>query len=553
METERPLVRRLPLDGPAEGEPVTMVAPSAVAAPEPEPVAAPSPPAAPAHRRWLWAGLEIVTSIVAALALPLWARTIRVDPLDRIGQVSGLAAIGLRYAVAAAVLLGLLLLAHRFLPVRHRPLVTRLGCTAVAGLATGLIAGGIVVALRDTPWALWVGDGDYRQVLIWIRMINEGQPIPHHYPPLIMYIIGGWGGVTGMPLAYALKDIQIVGTALFGPAAYLAWRLVLRPGWALGVGVVAMMPFVEPVKPYPQITLVMLVPVVIAFLQRIRRASELSLGRSALVGVVFGAGIGLQFLLYSGWFVWMAPGVALAFLVITPWRTALRRALLIAGTALATFTVVGWVHLQGLFSATGGINDAYFYADTYTDPAYIAMWRNDRPGGFASEWPPLGELGGVGVFTILLTIGLAVAIWLGWRRTAVIVLVSTAAGAWLIRMWLASEMYGSGLVRLYPRTTMIILYGLLILTGLAVMYAVDLVRRWNASRVEPLSLPSAVPAGLMLIPLVFFFAVAGSATADRYMPNESKDRTGYFSWIAQKQRLLDGTCPKYGKVHDLCR
>jgi galactan 5-O-arabinofuranosyltransferase len=329
---------------------------------------------------------------------------------------------------------------------------------------------------------------------------------------------------------------------------------VLRPGWALGIGVVAMLPFVEPVKPYPQITLVMLVPVLIAFYQRIRRAAELTRVRAVAIGALFGVGLGLLFLLYSGWFVWIAPSAVLVALLLTPWRTGLRPALLLVGTTTAVFIAISWVHLSGLFGGNGGVSDNYFYFDNDTEPTYFAMWRNDRPADVGSVWPPTGELGGVGLFTILLTVGLGVAIWFGWRRTAVIGLVSAAAGAWMIRMWLASEMYETQLVRLYPRTTMVILYCMLLLTGFGVMYAVEAARRWFAARsLAGPSVGAAVPAGLLLLPLVFFFASAGSATANRYLPNEDLEHSGFFSWYAHKPQLPDGTCSYYGQRHGICR
>ena len=94
-----------------------------------------------------------------------------------------------------------------------------------------------------------------------------------------------------------------------------------------------------------------------------------------------------------------------------------------------TFVAVAWRHLLGLLAPTGGVNDAYFYFDTNTDPAYFAMWRNDRPGDVAAAgWPPPGELGYVGLFTLILVLGVGVALWLGWRRTTVLSLGLIAVG-----------------------------------------------------------------------------------------------------------------------------
>jgi galactan 5-O-arabinofuranosyltransferase len=107
-------------------------------------------------------------------------------------------------------------------------------------------------------------------------------------------------------------------------------------------------------------------------------------------------------------------------------------------------------------------------------------------------------------------------------------------------MWLASGMYQLHLVRLYPRTTMILLYCLLLLAGLGVMYAVDGIRTRPAR---------TVPFGLMLVPLLFLLASAGSATANHYMPDERQKDAGYFTWIAQMTREYDGSCPHYGQLH----
>ena len=537
-----------------------------------------------------WYVAELVTSIGCAALFLSWSRTVDVDPLDRRGQVGGLATLQFRFAVIAAVLVVALLLAHRYAGVAGRERAVALGCAAIAGLTTGLVAGGIDVALRGTQWGLWAGGGDYDWIRSWIERMRRGESVPAHYPPAILYLIWGWSRISDQPLAYAIKEIQLVGTALFGPAAYLAWRTTLRPVWALGIGVVAMLPFIEPVKPYPQLTLVMLMPVLVWFLRTVRRGAGRPTGRAIGLGAGFGVGIGLLFLLYSGWFVWCAPGALLAFALLAPWRTGRRPTLATAATALVTFLAVTWVHLRGLLAPTGGTSDAYFYFDTSTEPAYLAMWRNDRPADVGGVWPPLGELGGVGLFTIVLAVGLGVAIWLGWRRTAVVTVGLSAASAWFLRMWLAGGQWATQTVRLYPRTTMVLLYCLLILTGLAVRYAVtaarDRLARQHLERTPPADRTAPgertaphdeaapggwvapgesaapgrwlVPAGpprrsaptaLLLIPLLLVLASAGSATADRYMPVSRRDHTGYFAWIAQTKRLIGGGCSKYGRLH----
>jgi galactan 5-O-arabinofuranosyltransferase len=514
-------------------------------------------PLDPRFSRWGWAGLEILTCIGVALLFTLWAGNVDVNPMDRVGQVSGLAALQFRFAVVAAVMVVMLVLAHRFLtPCRH-DVAVRLGCAAVAGLATGLVAGGIDVALRDTPFGLWAGYGDYGWINEWAGKLSRGEDIPDYYPPMSLYLLIWWSEVSGRPVLFAVKELQLLGTALYGPAAYLAWRMTLRPVWALGIGVVAMLPLIQPQKPYPQLTLVVLLPVLVAYLGQVRRADESGLARALRVGATFGLGIGVLFLLYSGWFVWCAAGAVAAFCLVVPWRRGWRQTLVLAGSSVLAFTAVAWVHLRGLLVSTGGMSDTYSYFDTATEPTYFAMWRNDLPADVGSVWPPLGELGHVSLFPLLLALGLGVALWLGWRRTVVIAVGCFAASAWLMRMWLASESYATQTVRLYPRTTMILLYCMLILTGFGVFYAVNALRRFvrRATTIDatgvanrPKKAVATVPVGLLLIPLLFVLASSGSATVDHYMPElKLRGSFGYFARVAHLRRLPNGQCPKYGR------
>jgi galactan 5-O-arabinofuranosyltransferase len=507
--------------------------------------------ATPAHRR-VWVSpvlgfVEFVVATVPAVLFVSWSRNIDVDPLTRVGQVSALAALQLRFAIISIVLVAILVLVHRFGPGWLHEAAIRVGCALVAGLATALPAAAAAVAVRHTPWALWANAGDNNWILFWTHNLLDGKDIPGYYPPLSLWALADWSRISGQPPEYALQDIQLFGAAMFGPAAYLTWRLTLRPVWALAIGVVAGLPFFEPVKPYAQITLVMMVPILVKFLHVLRHADRLAWWRAVLLGLAFGAGIGVLVLLYSGWFVWSAAGAVLAALVVMPYRAAPLRALVFGLTTLATTVGVSWVHLRALLDSTGATADRYFYADTNTEPAYIAMWRNDRPVGAGSIWPPLGELGGVGLFTVLLAVGAGVAIWFGWRRTVVLALGCVAASAWVIRMWLAAGQYQTMSVRLYPRTTMLILSCLLLLAGFGVRYAVI---RWRDRTRQPGF--RMAPVGLLLVPLLFFFASAGSATGDKYMPVGARESVGYFTYIAQHHYLLDGSCPPYGQRHGGC-
>ncbi len=504
----------------------------------------------PRHRQSTWLrarliGLEVLAAVVPALAFAAWAATIEVNPMERIGQISAMAELQLRFALVSILLVAAMVAAQRWGSAQLRALATRLGCAAIAGLATGLVAGGVVAALHGSPFGLWAGRDDYRALIEYIERFDGLNNL--YYPPLFPAIMQWWAELSGQPIAYGVKELQIVGTAMFGPAAYLAWRQLLRPQWALAVGVVATLPFIEPVKPYPQITLVVLVPVLVALLRRLRRSADLSLRAAALIGVGYGVVLGLVFLFYSGWFIWLAPGLLAAAALLVPWRTGLRPALTLAGSATVAFLAVSFVHLRALLSREGARSDAYFYFDVCKEPTYVATWFNDRPFYSGPWWPLPGELGGVGLFTVLLAAGAGVALMLGWRRTVVIAIGAGIVSAWLMRMWLAGNMYATGKVTLYPRTTAVVLYGLLLLTGLGVYFAAEAVRRYlERNNVAPAERTRIAPTAILVIPLLFLFASAGSATIDKHMPNRRADSTGWFAWLAHTEKQYDtGICSPY--------
>ena len=486
---------------------------------------------------------EAVAAVGAALGSVQLSRSIVVDPTDRIGQVSGLAGLDLRFLV-----LGLLLVVACVIATRSRsafPVVSGVSCAAVAGLASGLVAGGVLLALRGTDWPLFANWGDSGQLIRWADDILAGRPIPGEYPPVFLHAIALWADLTGGSTAVALRTAQVVGTALFGPAAYLAWRLVLTPVWALAVALVAAMPLIEPYKPYTTVVLVVFVPVLIAFLRVLRRAAELGRTRIVLLGLGTGAVLGALICVYSGWFVWSAPGALVAVLVLFPWRAAALRGLALLGLAAVGFAAAAGSYLTGLLAAAGTEQDRYFFFDTRTEPAYIAMWRGDLPGD-VGPWPPLGELGGVGVFTVLLVVGLGVAVAVAGRRTAVLVACALLAGAWLMRFWLASQMYATQSVQLYPRTTPEILFCLLLLAVLATLHSGDrLQEAWRAravadesGRPRPAATVGALCAALLLA------LSMGSATADEYLPRHDRS-VGLLAYVAQHVRQPDGTCPDY--------
>jgi galactan 5-O-arabinofuranosyltransferase len=479
---------------------------------------------------------------VAAAALMVFlARGVDVNPLDRIGQISGLAALQLRYALIAAVLLVLTVVTARVRWVAYAPLARRIAAAVAAGLFSGLVAGAVVIALRGTSWGLNSGYGDAGALTHWAHTLIDTGTMQADYPPGWIHAMAWYSQLTDTAPEYTLKVLQITVTALFGPLAYLSWRLLLSPVWALALGVVPAMVLIDPYKPYTNLMLVVMIPVLLALLRRLRRAGDTPWRGIVLSGIGSGLALGLVFLMYSGWFVWSAPGVLLAALVLFPWRTGPIKGLALIAIAGVVFAAVSFRHLVGLLLASGSVKDRYFYWDTWVEPTYIAMWRSDLPGT-TGPWPPPGELAGVGLFTILALVGLAAAIAVARHRTAVIVLTSVFAGAWLLRFYFGSQMYAADAVQLWPRSTAELLYCLLLLTGFACYYGV---RRFDAVDRVRAALSSPSTGIGVLAALFLLIASAGSSTGDRYMPR-ADNSPGLLAINAQMVKQLDGTCSAYG-------
>ncbi|MET9463513.1 hypothetical protein ABZY44_01600 [Streptomyces sp. NPDC006544] len=502
-------------------------------------------------------GAEVGTSLFFAGLLTYLGRRLRVNPMERIGQVSGLAAIQLRLLV----LLGATVLLYLFLARMVPAVAVRVGAAAVAGLATGVTAAGHVVALRGADWPLNGLGGDIGYLQQWGLNIIDGVPLPSMYPPGFPYLLAGAFEVFGGDMGKATKWMMIGFVAVSGPVAYLVWRMLLPPLWALGVGVTAMLPLVDLYKPYSALVLVVVIPVLAKLLDVVQRSSLLGRKRSMLMGGGLGAILALIFLLYSGWFVWSAVGVAVLFTIVLAlkYREGGKRTLVDAvlplGASLVVFLALAGKYMVSLLRSRG-TKDTFFYFDTSTDPAYFAMWGNNAPGAQRTiGLPPLGELGGVQLFSVVLVIGLATALGLALRKPAVITLAACAASAFLLRYWYASHMEQDGVVQLYPRTSHQITYCLIALTGLAAYYASQRVRDWmraNETRL-PNRLAKRSPAGVIgaLCAMTLLFGMAGSATANQYMPGSPDDNAlSQLAWNSHNLRQGNGKCPMFAIDHE---
>ncbi|MFF2142619.1 hypothetical protein [Kitasatospora sp. NPDC058190] len=489
---------------------------------------------------------EAAVAFLAALVLPLLARGLKLDPLDRIAQVSGLAAVQLRFALLGLLLLAVTVVAMRARAGRHFSLVARFASAGLAGLASGFVAAGAVIALLGTPWPMFGLNGDSGRIVEWAHAVVNGQPSGSPvYPPAPLYTLGYYAEwFRGGNTAYAFKDLQILGAAAFGPLVYLSWRMLLSPVRALAFGVLPAFALIDAYKPYSQTVLVVLVPVLVALVVELRRSGTAAWRPLLLKAAGFGALLGLLFLTYSGWYLWSAAGVLVAALMYFPWRTGRAKGLVFAGVTGVAFLAVCGSYLLTMLTEGQDTKDSNFRFDNLTDPAYFLMWRTDMPGK-VGEWPLPGEFGGLDLFAVLMFVALGAALWLGIRKPLVVVICCMFASAWVLRMYIASHMYETHTVQLYTRTNNQLLYcGLLLCALVAHLVSLRLADRRAAGPALG-GLPGSHAAVVgTLFALLFLFGSVSSAMADRYMPAKENSYR-ILPWVSHTVRKLDGTCPKF--------
>ncbi|WP_328925518.1 hypothetical protein OG429_13265 [Streptomyces sp. NBC_00190] len=494
--------------------------------------------------------LEAAVAFAAALVLPVLARGFRLNPLDRIAQVSGLAAIQLRFALVGLLFIAAVGLAMRLRRGRHFDLAARIAAAAIAGLASGFVAAGAVVALHGTPWPMFGLNGDSGRIVEWAQAVANGRPSGSPvYPPAPLYTLGYYAEwFRGGNTAYAFKDLQILGAAAFGPLVYLCWRMLLSPVRALAFGVAPAFALIDAYKPYSQTVLVLLVPVLVAMVVSLRRSGTDGWRPLLLKGAGFGALLGLLFLTYSGWFLWSAAGVLFAALLYFPWRTGRLKGAAFLGATLGAFLVVAGRYLAVMLTEGQTTKDYNFRFDNFTDPAYYLMWRTDMPGK-VGDWPPPGEYGGVGLFALVTFLCLGAAIWLGIRRPMVVTVAAMFISAWVMRMYIAAHMYETQTVQLYTRTNNQLLYcGLLLCALVAHLVSQRMAAARRTAEGDGTSrtgFPGREGAVIgALCALLLLLGTVSSSMADRYMP--AKDGTyRILPWVSHTITERDGSCPKF--------
>ncbi|MEY9962295.1 hypothetical protein ABIA33_000316 [Streptacidiphilus sp. MAP12-16] len=518
---------------------------------------------------WAPAALEIVASFTVALGFLLWIYlTVRVNPMVRIGQVSGLADLQLKASIIGLPILGVLTATAFRGPLRRFKLVRRLACAALAGLASGMIGGGIAIMLNGTPWALGAQSGDPGGVQGMALEIMNGH-LPNIYPPGFPAAVAGWAELfRNGHVGYAMKDLQLLCSALAGPVTYVVWRRLLSPVWALVISATAVVVFLDPIRPYSHQVMFVLLPLAIIFLRGIGRLPERTTRDWLIRAVLIGAAFGLLFLWYSGWFLWSLPGLFVLLGFLIPWRSG-KRALVrvgayIGATALGAVVVAAplvWEVLR--FGAS--TPDRFAYYDVYLDPSYVMGWHTDRPGvQGAGTWIAStdGSLAGQSAFTLLLLFAVALAVALGLRMLVVRATLTVLVSAWLMRFWFAAHMAQTQSVQLYPRTTWLIMYCLIILavmgimlTGRAVLRILEHLRQ---SRPDggPVRIPATLGrrlAAAAVCVTALFGTMGASWSVNRYMPVDpslsNAQNMGVDAWRSQTKQTWEGGCSRFAPEH----
>lgn len=480
--------------------------------------------------------LEALVAL-ATLGIVFWSgEGIGANPLDRLGQVSILAAMHFRVALLALSIVAIVAILWRF--DRSRPWHAAVLWPAATALVTGFYGSVVAVTQRGTDWPIGGDGGDIGAIREWILdSIHGTGGVPPGYPPLFPAMIERLTRWNGADPGSIMHHAQFTMVLAMGPIAYFAWRIIMPPMPAAAFAIVVGANFVEPYKPYAALSLVVMVPVLAAYVLHTRLIPMRRPRANAMVGALLGASIGLMTILYSGWLFWVAPGVFVLLVAVTPWRRAGWRVAAFHVAGLLAFLAMTSTYLVSFARMEEPLKDTFFYFDTYIDPAYFAMWRGGQ-GGYDGPWPPFGEFGGVGLFTVLLVLAMGAALALRPRNPVVLVGVAMFASSWVMRFQVAQHMWQEQAVQLYPRTS----YTLYLAAMVAAMVLVCHVARRLERTTEPR--PLAASFGVFLIVVVLGVSAA-SAGADRHMPRDD-ETIASLAWRAYEQRNPDGTCPDFG-------
>jgi hypothetical protein len=198
---------------------------------------------------------------------------------------------------------------------------------------------------------------------------------------------------------------------------------------------------------------------------------------------------------------------------------------------------VGGIHLipmlrESLFG--NAVSDAYFYSDTFADPAYFLMAQGDLSD--RTDWPPIGELGGVGVLMLLFAASIAIAVAYFWKNPVVQVPLLILASALAARYSIATLMVYKNAVYLWPITQAVLIFVLLVLCAFVIRYFWNLLRNIGSQ----VSKPTPIRAGL-IVAFAIIFSSAASSISSEYYPLDS-GTTSKFAFYSQHMEEVHVDC-----------
>jgi hypothetical protein len=462
-------------------------------------------------------GLAFPALAAMVLWLDPWSVAERFDPLDRGHQV---AAVSLLTLVLLGATSAWLLLLSPTSPTDPEPRRWPLTAAGLAGTASGVWAVGAMLALHGTPWSFFADQGDAGRYIEWAADLGAR---PAEYPPGGLWLLRGVAAVLGLSEAAALKPTTILVMALTGPLAYLAWRLVSGPTFALYAGVVVAVPFWHSYLPMRRIVLFLILPVIVAGARALLAERPLpglgNLGRTAALG----AALGLLVLVYSGWTYFIA-------------------------FALLPLAVLGIVRLLrdeprarrtrlGLLAAL--VVPALLLVSPYVLPMLVDT--SARPTALVDDYAPnieaalasvpsafLGETG-LGL-TLVVPVALLAVVVLRVRRSLLDLLIVAALGSAVVFRLLLLLRFGiTENAGLFQRTTPVIGYLLLV----AAVRGVVLLARAGADTTVPIAKVASAGRAfrqMALVAAAVLLVVNVPVDINAFMPAE--DGPGRFARVA---------------------
>jgi arabinofuranosyltransferase-like protein len=361
---------------------------------------------------------------------------------------------------------------------------TRWRHEALAGVAAGVFAGWVVLAMRTgihgTPYGFGGIGGDLGRITAmaqrythtWHSADGIVGSVPADYPPLFPWVIGRFAEITGTPAWKLMGSADVIGISATVVIAFLLWRRMFDSWLALAVTLAVFLVFTEPGKPYEVMGLDLMIPWAIATFANPPRG-RLQWLPAGILG-------GLLVLTYQGYILFALLGIlALAWLGLP--ASAHRREYIarLARISIVGFIVCSW-WLVPYITANRQMTDRY--QDTL-----IAA----NPFPFLTT-SPVGLLTGVGA------IGL---VWY-WRRAWwALPLSLLTVSCYGYRILTESSFVVSGTTSVFQYTTTAI-------TGLLAAAAVLTIATALPQLLQRLEL--TVPRRLMIGVFVALVALAGT-------------------------------------------